>query len=64
MPEPIAQIVRAAYGDATGHLFLISACIAAAGFIAALLLTPVRLRETVDLVEEIVVGEETVLGAK
>ncbi|SDK64318.1 drug resistance transporter, EmrB/QacA subfamily [Glycomyces sambucus] len=64
MPEPIAEIVRASYGDATGHLFLISACIAAAGFIAALFLTPVRLRETVDLVEEIVVGEETVLGAK
>ncbi|GAA2132457.1 EmrB/QacA subfamily drug resistance transporter [Glycomyces algeriensis] len=64
MPEPVAEIVRASYGDATGHLFLISACIAAVGFIAALFLTPVKLRETVDLMEEIVVGEETVLGAK
>jgi MFS family permease len=61
MPAPIAEIVRAAYGDATGHLFLISACIAAAGFVAALFLSPVRLRETVDLAET-PAGEEPALA--
>ncbi|MFG3340130.1 MDR family MFS transporter [Glycomyces sp. NPDC048151] len=61
MPEPVAEIVRAAYGDATGHLFLISACIAAAGFVAALFLSPVELRETVDLAET-PPGEEPALA--
>ncbi|MCD0444576.1 MFS transporter [Glycomyces sp. A-F 0318] len=64
MPGPVAEVVRAAYGDATGHLFMISACIAVAGFLAALFLSPVELRETVDLPEQIALGEETVLGAK
>ncbi|WP_433227303.1 MDR family MFS transporter [Microtetraspora malaysiensis] len=51
LPEPIKGIVRAAYGDATGHIFLISASIAVVGVIAALFLKPVKLRETVDLSE-------------
>ncbi|MGW5162771.1 hypothetical protein ACWEPN_45465 [Nonomuraea wenchangensis] len=34
LPEPFKTIVRAAYGDATGHIFLISADIAVAGVIA------------------------------
>ena len=37
------HIVRAAYGDATGHIFLISAAIAVVGVIAAVLLTNVAL---------------------
>ncbi|MFD0591357.1 MDR family MFS transporter [Catellatospora coxensis] len=42
---PIAQtIVREAYGDATGHIFLISAAIGAVGVIAALLLPDITLR--------------------
>jgi EmrB/QacA subfamily drug resistance transporter len=61
MPDPVAEIVRAAYGDATGHLFLISACIAAAGFVAALFLSPVELRETVDLADT-PQGEEPALA--
>ena len=52
MPEPVREVVRASYGDATGHLFLISTSIAAVGVIAALCLSRVRLRETVDLVEK------------
>ncbi len=51
MPEPIRVIVRAAYGDATGHIFLVSAGIAVVGIVAALFLKPARLRESVDLVE-------------
>ncbi|MGK5739409.1 MDR family MFS transporter [Micromonospora sp. URMC 103] len=49
LPEAIQHIVRAAYGDATGHIFLISAAIAVVGVIAALLLKPVTLRTSLDL---------------
>jgi EmrB/QacA subfamily drug resistance transporter len=49
LPEGIQHIVRAAYGDATGHIFLISAAIGVVGVIAALLLKPVTLRTSLDL---------------
>ncbi|MER7415905.1 MDR family MFS transporter [Micromonospora peucetia] len=49
MPAAVQQIVRAAYGDATGHIFLISAAIAVVGVIAAMLLKPVALRASLDL---------------
>ncbi|WP_192763961.1 MDR family MFS transporter [Actinomadura algeriensis] len=51
LPEPIREIVRAAYGDATGHIFLISAAIAVVGIVAAVALKPVRLRDSLDLPE-------------
>ena len=37
-----------AYGDATGHVFLISAAVAVVGVVAALLLKPITLRTNVD----------------
>lgn len=49
LPAPVVHIVRAAYGDATGHIFLISAAIAVVGILAALLLKPVTLRSSLDL---------------
>jgi MFS family permease len=49
LPPAIQNIVRAAYGDATGHIFLISAVIAVVGVIAAVFLRPTALRTTVDL---------------
>ncbi|MET9590062.1 MDR family MFS transporter [Streptomyces sp. NPDC006516] len=49
MPPQIQEVVRAAYGDATGHIFLISAGIAVIGVIASLFLTPTKLRDSVDL---------------
>ncbi|MFI6265422.1 MDR family MFS transporter [Micromonospora sp. NPDC051006] len=49
LPEAVQHIVRAAYGDATGHIFLISAAIAVVGVIAGLLLKPVTLRTSLDL---------------
>lgn len=49
MPPQIQEVVRAAYGDATGTIFLISAAIAVVGVIAALFLTPTKLRDSVDL---------------
>ncbi|MEU4419015.1 MDR family MFS transporter [Actinoplanes sp. NPDC024001] len=49
MPEAIQHVVRAAYGDATGHIFLISAGVAVIGVIAAIAMKPTKLRSTVDL---------------
>jgi EmrB/QacA subfamily drug resistance transporter len=49
LPAPVREIVRAAYGDATGHIFLVSAGIAVVGIIAALALKPVVLRDALDL---------------
>ncbi|MFI7071114.1 MDR family MFS transporter [Micromonospora sediminicola] len=66
LPEPVRQIVRAAYGDATGHIFLISAAIAVVGIVAALLLRPVTLRSSLDLPDTgrtVAVGADAVDGA-
>ncbi|MCW2577749.1 MAG: EmrB/QacA family drug resistance transporter [Modestobacter sp.] len=49
LPPAVQDIVRAAYGDATGHIFLISAAIAVIGILAAVLLKPVTLRSSLDL---------------
>ncbi|MFI6452698.1 MDR family MFS transporter [Streptosporangium amethystogenes] len=51
LPEAARTVVRAAYGDATGHIFLISAAIAAVGVVAVLFLDPTKLRDTVDLAD-------------
>ena len=56
LPTAIQHLVRVAYGDATGHIFLISAVIAVVGVIAALLMKPTALRSTVDLAKA---AEET-----
>ncbi|GAB3085216.1 MDR family MFS transporter [Micromonospora schwarzwaldensis] len=66
LPEPVRQIVRAAYGDATGHIFLISAAIAVVGVVAALLLRPVTLRSSLDLPDPgraVAVGADAIDGA-
>jgi EmrB/QacA subfamily drug resistance transporter len=49
LPDAVQHIVRAAYGDATGHIFLISAAVALVGVVAAAFLKPTELRTTVDL---------------
>ncbi|WP_435822490.1 MDR family MFS transporter [Microbispora bryophytorum] len=64
MPEPIRTIVRAAYGDATGHIFLISACIAVVGVLAVLFLPQVRLRDSVDLAEPAAAGADAPAAAE
>jgi EmrB/QacA subfamily drug resistance transporter len=51
LPAAVQQIVRAAYGDATGHIFLLSAIIAVVGIIAAALLKPQPLRTSLDLAD-------------
>ena len=49
LPAPILAIVRGAYGDATGHLFLIGAGFAAISLICVLLIKEVPLRQTVAM---------------
>jgi len=49
LPTQAQEIVRAAYGDATGHIFLISAVVALLGVVAAVLLKSVTLRTSLDL---------------
>jgi len=48
LPVAVQHIVRAAYGDATGHIFLISAAIGVLGVIAAALLKPAPLRTSLE----------------
>ncbi|WUA12042.1 MFS transporter [Nocardia sp. NBC_01377] len=49
LPAPIAAIVRAAYGDATGRIFLIAAGAAIVALLAAMLLPNNPLRRTIDI---------------
>ncbi|HEV7195542.1 MAG TPA: MDR family MFS transporter [Pedococcus sp.] len=51
MPGPIAGVVRAAYGDATGHIFMISAAFAVVALAAVLLVKEVPLRSTVSIAD-------------
>nr|WP_141850425.1 MDR family MFS transporter [Lapillicoccus jejuensis] len=48
MPAPVRAIVRAAYGDATGRIFLIAAIVAVVAFVAVLFIKEVPLRTTVS----------------
>ena len=64
LPAPIREIVRAAYGDATGHIFLISMFIAAVGVIAAVAMKPSKLRSTVDLPAPTPAEPELAVAAK
>jgi len=51
LPPSTEAIVRAAYSDATGTVFLISAAVAVVGIIAAVALRPVSLRSSLDLAD-------------
>jgi MFS family permease len=52
LPPEVQQVVHTVYGDATAHIFLISAAVAVIGLIAALFLKPITLRTTIDLEHE------------
>jgi EmrB/QacA subfamily drug resistance transporter len=58
LPEPIVTIIRASYGDATAHIFLISAIIAVVSVLAALALPRITLRSSVDLAQQPVAEPE------
>ncbi|MCP2243841.1 MDR family MFS transporter [Lentzea aerocolonigenes] len=49
LPPQVQTIVHTVYGDATAHVFLISAAVGVVGVVAALLLKPITLRTTIDL---------------
>ncbi|WP_406048850.1 MFS transporter [Kribbella sp. NBC_00889] len=55
LPAPVAEIVRHAYGDATGRIFVIAACSAVVSLLAVLFIREVPLRRTVGITDE---GEE------
>jgi hypothetical protein len=48
LPPEVAEIVRAAYGDATGTIFLVGAVVSVLSLVAALLIHEVPLRTTVS----------------
>ncbi len=47
LPPQVAEIVRSAYGDATGTIFMVAAVVAVLSLVAALLIKEVPLRTTV-----------------
>jgi hypothetical protein len=49
MPEPVREIMRAAYGDATAEVFLISAAVAVVALVSVLFIKEKPLRRTVDI---------------
>ncbi|MCU1515789.1 MAG: drug resistance transporter, EmrB/QacA subfamily, partial [Pseudarthrobacter sp.] len=49
LPEPIREIMRAAYGDATAQIFLISAAIGVVALVSVLFIKEKPLRRTVDV---------------
>jgi hypothetical protein len=52
LPPDVRQVVHTVYGDATAHIFLISAAVAVVGVDAALLLKRITLRTTIDIEEQ------------
>ncbi|HKU01643.1 MAG TPA: MDR family MFS transporter [Arthrobacter sp.] len=52
LPAPIAEVMRAAYGDATAGIFMISAIVAVVALIAVIFIKEVPLRKTVDITPE------------
>jgi len=52
MPAPVREIMRAAYGDATAEVFLISAGVAVVALISVLFIKERPLRRTVDIQPE------------
>jgi MFS family permease len=63
MPAPVRDIMRAAYGDATAQIFLISAIIGVVALVAVLFIQERPLRRTVDIrPEPAASGSDTVAG--
>ncbi|GLY28322.1 MDR family MFS transporter [Kineosporia sp. NBRC 101731] len=49
LPAPVAEVVRAAYGDGTARIFLVAAVVGVVGLIATLFIEEVALRKTVSM---------------
>jgi len=57
LPPQVREVVMTVYGDATAHIFLISAAVGIVGVLAALALKPIRLRTTLDLKPQAAVAD-------
>nr|WP_296771484.1 MDR family MFS transporter [Rhodococcus sp. (in: high G+C Gram-positive bacteria)] len=58
LPAPIAAVIRTAYGDATGRIFMIAGFVAIITLIAVVLIPNRPLRKTIDFAQAPVEGEE------
>ncbi|MDR7084505.1 EmrB/QacA subfamily drug resistance transporter [Arthrobacter ginsengisoli] len=58
MPEPVREIMRAAYGDATAQIFMISAIVGVVALVAILFIKEEPLRRTVDIVAPSAKGDD------
>lgn len=52
MPEPVQMVIRAAYGDATGRIFLVAGFVALVTLVAVVLIPNRPLRKTIDIEAE------------
>jgi EmrB/QacA subfamily drug resistance transporter len=59
LPAPILAVVRTAYGDATGRIFMIAGFVAIVTLLAVVLIPNRPLRKTIDFAQAPVEGEET-----
>ena len=53
LPAPLQAIFEGAFGDATGHIFLVALPFAVAAFVCVLFIREVPLRTTIDREDEI-----------
>ena len=57
LPAPVRSLYEQAFGDATGHLFLVSVPFAVASLLCVLLIREVPLRTTLDVEDPEAVAE-------
>ena len=62
LPAPIRDLFQAAFGDATGHVFLVALPFAALALVCVLLIREVPLRTTVLRADEVAAREEAAFG--
>jgi hypothetical protein len=53
LPAPVRTVVELAFGDATGHIFLLATPFAVLAFIAVLFIREVPLRTTIEREDEL-----------
>jgi EmrB/QacA subfamily drug resistance transporter len=53
LPDPVRQVLEHAFGEATGHIFLIATPVAFVAFLAVLLIKEVPLRLTIQRADEL-----------
>jgi EmrB/QacA subfamily drug resistance transporter len=58
MPPAVSTVIRTAYGDATGHIFLIAGIVCIVTVLAVVLIPNRPLRKTIDLASEMPAGSD------